>query len=255
MLNILVVQSDSVISSEITAFLNRNKFNCQSIISVNKAIMLLKDDSSFDLIIVDVNLPNIPGTELIKYVKQKKNLSTIPIIATSPSGKSDNVVNYMKLGACETISMPYDEKTFIAKIDKALKSGRKSILIVDDDQDILDILKYTLELEGYKIYTAVTAEDAMHLISENNIRAVVSDILLPGMSGFDFMVFIKKEYVHVPVILITGHSGKITPEKILSHGADGYFQKPFKNTELLRNLERVLIRYNHITEETPQAEN
>lgn len=253
MLKILIVQSDLFISSKMVALLKKNKFECQSVPSVNKAVSIIKDGSFFDLIIVDANLPNLPGTELVKFIKQKQKFKTIPIIVTSSSFESNDIVKYVELGACEIISIPFDDKTLIMKIDKALKSGRKTILIVDDDKDILDILKYTLELEGYKVFTEETAEGAIEIVNENVIHAVVSDILLPGMSGIDFMTLIKKEYSRIPVILITGHSGKFTPEKVISFGADGYFQKPFKNVELLRNLKKVLIHYGHIEEQTPQA--
>jgi len=253
LLKILLVQSDQFVSSKMTALLKNNNFECQSIPSVDKAISIIKDGSFFDLIIVDANLPSLPGTELIKFVKQKQKFQTIPIIVTSSSFKSNDIVKYIELGACEIISIPFDDKTLITKIDKALKSGRKTVLIVDDDKDILDILKFTLELEGYKVFTEETAESGMEIINENIIHAVVSDILLPGMTGIDFMTLIKKEYNRIPVILITGHGGKFTPEKAIACGADGYFQKPFKNMELLRNLKKVLIHYGHVVEKTPQA--
>ena len=193
----------------------------------------------------------MPGAELVKFVKQNKKFRPIPIIITSSSSfESNDIVKYIELGACEIITIPYEDKILISKIHKAFKSGRKSILIVDDDENILDILKYTLELEGYKVFTGETAENGMKIVNENTIHAVVSDIQLPGMTGIDFMNLIKKENTRIPVILITGYSSKYTPEKVIALGADGYFQKPFKNIELLRNLKMILIHYGYVLEKT-----
>ena len=124
-------------------------------------------------------------------------------------------------------------------------SGKRIVLIVDDEPEILNLLKNVLEIERFKVLTAESAEKALEVLTENKVHAIVSDILLPGITGIDLLVAIKQQYEHTPVILITGYSGKFTPQHAISAGADGYFKKPFRNLELVQTLRQVIQEYQH----------
>jgi DNA-binding response OmpR family regulator len=129
------------------------------------------------------------------------------------------------------------------KILKALNNGRRQILVVDDEPNILSILKEFMELERYKVTTALNAEEGLSLLRQQNFHAVVTDLMLPGMNGLEFMERVKKRYGHIPVVLITGYAGQFTPDHAIEQGADGYFKKPFNNKELIRTLEAILQKY------------
>jgi len=98
-------------------------------------------------------------------------------------------------------------------------------------------------LERFRVITAGTAEDGIKILGEKHIDVVVSDIMLPGMRGTDLLALIKKDSPEIPVILITGFSGKITPQQAIAIGADGYFAKPFHNKDLAFTLRSVLQQY------------
>jgi two-component system, NtrC family, response regulator len=112
--------------------------------------------------------------------------------------------------------------------------------VVDDDELVRLHLAEFLLMERYRPILVETAEIASATLKTQQIDAVVTDISLPRSSGLDLLVEIKKQYPHIPVIMITGHTGKYGPTDALSMGADGYFIKPFHNLDLMYTLHRAL---------------
>ncbi|MCK4856881.1 MAG: response regulator [candidate division Zixibacteria bacterium] len=144
------------------------------------------------------------------------------------------------MGVNNIIAPPICEETLIAKAQKAIANGRRTVLVVDDEPSITKLLTDFLEAEWFTVIAAASAEEALDIMKRERIHVIVSDIILPKMWGTELLAKIKSDYPDVPVILITGFAGEYTPEKAVSAGADGYFAKPFRNTELVYTLRQVL---------------
>ena len=240
MTKILLLQNNADDLSELGEILKKNEYIGQFTLSVRKAIELLESDPLIDLIIAEISIPARAGLDLLRYVRRNQKFQYIPFVITSDGLDQENILKYVRLGVNEIITRPFEEVVFIAKIEKSLSNGKRAVLIVDDEKEILDLLKHLIELERFKVHTALDAEQALDLLKENMVHAVVSDIILPGMSGFELMAAIKEKKKNLPVILITGHGGEFTPERALEAGADGYFIKPFRNVDLTRKLRQVI---------------
>ncbi len=243
---ILLVESDTKVSSELMKILENNQYKCLHVHSVKQAIKLIELDPSIDLIISSMFTPQNGCLELLKNVSQSQRFHYIPIILTTSACDQDIIIRAIKLGAKDIIIKPFDEKPLLAKVEKAIADGRRRILIVDDEPEILKLLKYVMELERFKVSTAATAEQALEIMKDIKAHVVVSDILLPGMSGFELLMAIKDTYKGIPVVLMTGYSGQFTPQSALEAGADGYFTKPFSNVDLIRKLREVLEAGYHL---------
>ena len=115
----------------------------------------------------------------------------------------------------------------------------EQILIVDDDSSIRDPLKEFLEIAGFRCSTVLSAEDALELLKKNTFHVVITDIILPGMDGFEFTEIIKKKY-DTDVIIMTGYIAKYSYEEAIGKGASDFVFKPFRSEELLLRLKRVL---------------
>jgi len=115
----------------------------------------------------------------------------------------------------------------------------EQILIVDDDSAIRDSLKEFMEIVGYRCATATSAEDALELLKKNSYSVVITDIILPGIDGFEFTECIKQQY-DLDVIIMTGYSAKYSYEEAIGKGASDFVFKPFRSEELLLRLKRVL---------------
>ena len=117
-----------------------------------------------------------------------------------------------------------------------------NVLIVEDDQGIQDMLKYTLEPEGYKLYQAYTVKEAWQLIETKSLDLVLLDWMLPDNSGIDLLHRIRKYYSALPVIMVTAKSEEEDRVLGLDVGADDYITKPFAVRELKSRMQAVLRR-------------
>jgi nitrogen regulation protein NR(I) len=111
------------------------------------------------------------------------------------------------------------------------------ILVVDDSQPILTLMKEFLEEEGYQVATAVTAKEALLLIEKKKPDLVIMDIKLPDIDGLDALIEIKKRDPKLSVIMMTAFGTTQTAIQAMKRGAYDYVAKPFKNEEL-----KVLIK-------------
>ncbi len=116
------------------------------------------------------------------------------------------------------------------------------ILIVDDEPDIGRILSIWLKTAGYDCATATSGEQALELLQDLKFQLVVSDIMMPGMSGIDLLGFIKDLFPEVAVILVTAVDDRKTAIMTLELGAYGYVIKPFDRNEILINVANALER-------------
>jgi len=118
----------------------------------------------------------------------------------------------------------------------------KSILVVDDDQDILNAIKVALEGTGATVTTAADGDAAITLAESCRPDLVVLDAMLPKRSGFLVMDKLKSPTAeHKPrVIMITGNAGKRHQAWAESRGVDGYISKPFRMERLLESAEKLL---------------
>jgi two-component system phosphate regulon response regulator PhoB len=117
-----------------------------------------------------------------------------------------------------------------------------NVLIVEDDQGIQDMLKYTLEPEGYKLYQAYSVKEAWQLIETKSLDLVLLDWMLPDNSGIDLLHRIRKYYSALPVIMVTAKSEEEDRVLGLDVGADDYITKPFAVRELKSRMQAVLRR-------------
>lgn len=117
-----------------------------------------------------------------------------------------------------------------------------SILICDDEQDIVSALKIYLEAEGYRTVCAYSGAQALKALENEEIHLVLMDIMMPEMDGISAMAKLR-ETSNVPVILLTAKSEDTDKILGLNVGADDYVTKPFNPVELLARVRSQLRRY------------
>ncbi len=117
---------------------------------------------------------------------------------------------------------------------------QKTILIVDDDAEILNLLKNFLEEKNFNTLVAETGTRAIELSSQTPPDLMITDLLLPGMHGIDLVKTIKDQY-HIPVIVISGvYKGGELSDFLESSYVDTYFIKPFKIDQIYEELLSLL---------------
>lgn len=118
-----------------------------------------------------------------------------------------------------------------------------SIIIVDDEKEIADLVDVVLKNEGYETIKFYDSIEAYQEIQNNsNIDLAVIDVMMPGMDGFELCVKIRESYTY-PIIMLTARVEDIDKIMGLSIGADDYVTKPFNPLELLARIKAQLRRY------------
>ena len=117
------------------------------------------------------------------------------------------------------------------------------ILIVDDEQSILDMLKLQLELEGYIVYSAINAKEALDKLSHSP-DIILLDINMAGMNGFDLCSSIRS-FVSCPILFLTARVSEQDKINGLMVGGDDYITKPFSINELLARISAHLRQAVH----------
>jgi two-component system OmpR family response regulator len=131
-------------------------------------------------------------------------------------------------------------------------AGNDKILIVEDDRNLLDTIKYNLREEGYDVVTAIDGVEALDVAHREKPDLIILDIMLPKMSGFEVCRILRKDMA-VPILTLTAKTDETDKIVGLEIGADDYMTKPFSMRELLARV-RAMLRRAKMAEMQPGAE-
>jgi DNA-binding response OmpR family regulator len=120
----------------------------------------------------------------------------------------------------------------------------RNIVIVEDDEDIADSIRYNLEIEGFHVRMAATGEDALNLILDRPPNLILLDLNLPHMSGFELCRRLRAEATtaRMPILMLTARTNEADKVLGLNLGADDYITKPFSMRELVARVNAALRR-------------
>jgi two-component system response regulator AdeR len=119
--------------------------------------------------------------------------------------------------------------------------GQKSILVIDDQKEILGLVSRTLELEGFDVAVATDGKTGLDLMAEHRPDLVILDIMMPGLNGFEVLDLIRQRS-DVPVIMLSAIGEMPTMCDALQLGADDYVKKPFGTREFVARIQAKLRR-------------
>ena len=114
--------------------------------------------------------------------------------------------------------------------------AQKTILIVEDEKNIVDILRFNLQREGYRTVEAYDGADGLEKARKENPDLILLDVMLPKMIGFDVCRTLREEGNNVPVIILTAREEEADKVLGLEIGADDYITKPFSMRELIARV-------------------
>ncbi|WP_088362546.1 response regulator transcription factor [Bacillus cereus] len=118
---------------------------------------------------------------------------------------------------------------------------KKNILIVDDDKDIIDLLKLFLEMENFFVVEALNGEVALKCLEENHIDLAIVDIMMPKMDGYQLIKKIR-ETLQFPILILSAKSQEVDKIIGLGIGADDFITKPFSALEIIARVQAHLRR-------------
>ncbi|WP_442590131.1 response regulator [Pedobacter sp. AW31-3R] len=225
------------------------------------------EEQAFDCIILDLNLPDISGFELLDQIKTQDRFTHVPVIInTAMELDQDKIAHIMKYSEAMVLKSNksndrlIDEVSLfmnklkkedefsltagraskiktVSTIEKALKG--KTILITDDDMRNIFALSSALQVYDINIVIANNGREALERLEEaNEIDLVLMDIMMPEMNGYEAMTAIRemKAYKKLPIIALTAKAMKNDREKCIDAGANDYIAKPVDIDQLLSML-------------------
>jgi len=225
----------------------------------------LEAQSPFELIISDVNMPEMDGFGFVEEIKHKPGLKDVPIILLTSANRSGDKQRCEELGVQAHLIKPVRQSRMLDAIVTSLgveavarrqdaeyaDVGSKSnnfrqlnVLLAEDNKVNQKFALRVLDKVGHVTTVVNNGREAIESIVDNEFDVVLMDIQMPEMDGFEATAEIRKleqqSNLHIPIIALTAHAMKGDREKCLSAGMDGYITKPIKSKILLAEIVNVI---------------
>ena len=123
--------------------------------------------------------------------------------------------------------------------------ARETVLVVDDDQTIRDILQTVIEKQGYTVLTADSGESALKEIDKRHFDLVFLDLRMPGMSGIDVLDAVKEKAKDIVIVIVTGHADEPIALTAMSKGPLLLVRKPFRERDIIEVL-NIVMKGKHV---------
>lgn len=202
-----------------------------------------------DLILLDINMPEPNGFEIIKTLKSTMRFSHIPVIFLTGGNDKKTAVKAMGLGAADYVTKPFSDAELISRIENQLDPAKSEefmpvILAVDDNPSILKTLNEILHRE-YKVYTLPKPEALEMLLEKIEPDLFLLDCKMPVLSGFDLVLKIRAMPVHreTPIVFLTSDGTIDTVTAALNFGASDFIVKPIDGFVLMEKLAKHIADY------------
>jgi CheY-like chemotaxis protein len=228
----------------------------------------LLSENSIDCVVLDLNLPDMSGFEILEYMSETRGLRDIPVVVftgrelsneedlkirelartvivkgvESPERLLDETALFLHRVISE---LPAEKQELLSRLHSTddYLVGRK-VLLVDDDARNIFALSSLLERRGMNVLTATTGREAIEILDSTDVSIVLMDIMMPEMDGYQTMQRIRgsEQHQRLPIIALTAKAMKGDREKCLEAGASDYLAKPVDTEQLLSALRMWLHR-------------
>jgi len=120
----------------------------------------------------------------------------------------------------------------------------KKILVVDDEVDLVETIRFPLEMEGFHVLVSYNGEDALNQARKENPDLILLDIMLPKLDGYKVCRLLKfdERYKHIPILMLTAKTQEKDKQTGTETGADEYITKPFDIDQLMEKVKAYLNR-------------
>lgn len=238
---ILVVDDLAYIRILVTKALQKMGFDVMAAQSGSEAVRLT-GTHDFDLVILDINLPDISGNELL--TQWREGGLKFPVVIMSGHLSAELISTFSGLGVKSVLAKPVDVGKLREIVESILAGeapgGNEAIVVVDDDYKARVLFEKLLSRFGLRVAAFANAERALEALPQLSPAGIIVDLILrSGMEGDEFIERIRELYPKIPVVLVTGRPDR---ERILALGKLGLSDiliKPFDNAEFLERIARA----------------
>jgi DNA-binding response OmpR family regulator len=274
MKKILIIEDEKALLDILSDKLEREGFDVSGAGDGEEGLEKMRQEKP-DLILLDIIMPKIGGMEVLEVMHGDGQLKNIPVIIISNSGQPVEIEKAKGLGARDfLIKADFDPKEVVDKVHNMLegeapgnnhivpemdlgkqkearpakgtahqKAGKHTVLVVEDDQFLRDLIVKKLEEEDFITIQAIDGEEGLRLIREKNPDIVLLDLILPGIDGFEVLKQSKADasIANVPIIILSNLGQKDDIDRGLQLGAKDYLIKAhFTPGEIVQKVKDIL---------------
>jgi len=207
-----------------------------------------------DLILLDVNMPDVDGYSTIKNLRTDQRYANIPVIFLTCNSDKDSVVKGLSLGAVDYVIKPFNTEKLVESIESIFNpktsaekkptvknDNNPTILVVDDMTSMLRTIHHSLP-DKYKVFLLSKSEVVIDFLLNNKTDIILLDYIMPGISGFELIPKIKElpGYDKTPIIMISSEGTFRNVNDAIALGAADFIVKPFDSKELIYKIEKQI---------------
>jgi DNA-binding response OmpR family regulator/nitrogen-specific signal transduction histidine kinase len=239
---VLVIDDDPSIRDQIQRILTREGYRVQTAPGGHQGLQLARALPPL-CIILDLMMPEMDGWTVLSELKADSRLASIPVVILSIS---DDRNKGFALGASDYLTKPIDRKVLVSVLGKyRTTTGTPSVLVVEDDQDIRDLMQRTLSANNWDVSVAENGLVGVEKLREHVPDLILLDLMMPEMDGFQFCTEIQKseEWRSVPIVVLTAKDLTIHDRERLRGSVDKIIDKgSYTKEELIREVAGLVKR-------------
>jgi CheY-like chemotaxis protein len=236
---VLVIEDDYATSRLLSNYLNKWGYNPVIVNTEEQAFNFINTESLL-AIILDIELPNVNGLELLKKLREHPKSKKIPVIVCSVEPEQQKA---FMMGAIEYFIKPINYNFLVEVLTNYKLRKNSNILCVDDDVPTLNLIKQAIESCGFIAVAESVSSNVMNLIKDKDIDLAIIDLDMPDPNGFELIKTIKanKKYAHVPIIIYTGKENYAEDLKNIEGLFEDLLDKRSSNIEDLADTINAMI--------------
>jgi signal transduction histidine kinase/DNA-binding response OmpR family regulator len=198
---VLIIEDDADARAVLARTLSRDGYQIAQAENGERGVAMARELKPA-LITLDVMMPGMDGWAVLRELKSQPELRDIPIVMVTIVGEQ---ALGRSLGASDYLQKPVDRSALLESVRRLVKSGTATVLVVDDDTDVRELLRRALEQEGMTVVEAENGEQGLARISESMPDLVLLDLMMPVMDGFEFLQHLPEVAPEKspPVIVLT----------------------------------------------------
>lgn len=246
--SVLIVDDSLTVRMDLKAAFEGKSYTCILAATVSEARTDLAANH-FDLLVLDVLLPDGDGVELLREIRENPATASTPVIMLSVEADVHSRIKGLKTGADEYVGKPYVAEYLLARANRLVhRDGDKApeavppVLVIDDSATYRQRFKEVVEPRGYRVLQAGSGEEGLRLAAEALPKAIIVDGIMPGLDGLTVVRRLRSDEVlrQIPCIFVTGADDKSVELKALEAGADAFMRKDEDSALMLARLDALI---------------
>jgi DNA-binding response OmpR family regulator len=199
-----------------------------------------------DLVLTDVEMPELNGYDLCRAIKDGEATSTVPVVICSSLGEASDLERGFDAGADDYLVKPVVAEELVSRLHSLLAArllqARERVLVVDDSAAIRHLVSDCLRRQGFRVETAVDGADGLEKATQALPDIVLTDYDMPRMTGFEFVLALRRDKAtrDVPIVMLTARDTRRDQAQMRAAGLTSYLVKPFGPDKCIAIVERVL---------------